>query len=251
MNDLVSGSDEVQDETGRDRNSTSQVLSASYALTDHWSVSALISYVRHRRKIGSSFLGETRSSGIGDSIILTRYTPFFITPFSRHQLSLGLGARIPTGEEDAGNGIRLSEDMQPGIGSVGKIVWASYSYAFNQAATVQFNASANHTSNDRNDHHYAFGDELNLAVGLSQSIGSRFAYSLAVRYRDTLADRRFGFAVPNTGGKWLDFVPAIQYAISDNLNVVLSGRSPLARELNGALQFTTSYAYSLSLSYGF
>lgn len=251
INDLVSGSDDVRDETGRDRNSTSQVISASYALTDRWAVSTLVSYVRHYRKIGSSFLGKTTSSGIGDSVILVRYTPLFITPFSRHEVSLGLGVRVPTGEDDFGNGFTLSEDMQPSVGAVGKIIWSSYSYAFNQASTMQLNTSASYTLNEENDRKYAFGDELNVAVGFSQSIATRFGYSASLRYRATRGDQRAGFTIPNTGGEWLDFVPAIQYAVTDSLNVGLSGRIPVVRHLNGALQFTTSYSYALSLTYGF
>ena len=251
ISDLVSGSDDVPDETGRDRNSFSQVLSASYALTDRWSVSALVSHVKHSRKIGSSFLGETTTSGIGDSVILVRYTPLFITPFSRHQLSLAAGARVPTGEDDAGIGFILSEDMQPSTGARGKIVWASYSYAFNQAATLQFYTSANYTWNEENDRKYAFGDDFNFALGFSQNIGAKFGYSAGLRYRSARADTRLGFEIPNTGGKWLDFIPAVQYAITDSLNVGLSGRIPVARHLNGVLQFTTSYSYALSLTYGF
>jgi hypothetical protein len=251
ISDLVSGSDDVKDETGRDRNSFSQVISASYALTDRWSVSAMVSYVEHNRKIGSSFLGKTTSSGMGDSVILVRYTPLFITPFSRHELSLGVGARIPTGEDDFGNGFVLSEDMQPSTGAVGGILWTNYRYAFNQAATLLFNTSANYTSNEENDRKYAFGDEFNFAFGLSQSMGSRFGYSAALRYRTTRADRRFGFAIPNTGGEWLDFLPAVQYAVTDNLNIGLSGRIPVTRKLDGVLQFTTSYSYALSVTYGF
>lgn len=253
ISDLVSGSEDVPDETGRDRHSFSQVLSASYALTDNWSFSALVSYVDHSRKIGSSFLGKTTSSGIGDSVILTRYTPLSITPFSRHELSLGLGARIPTGENNykTDKGFTVSEDMQPGIGAKGAILWSSYSYAFNQAATVQFGVSANYTWNDDNDRQYAFGDEFNFAFGLSQSLGTRFAYSAALRYRTTRADSRADFSIPNTGGEWLDFVPAVQYSITDGLNVSLFGRLPVARKLNGVLQFTTSYSYGVSLTYGF
>lgn len=253
ISDLVSGSDDVRDETRRDRRSLSQVITASYALTDRWSVSALVSHVEHSRRIGTSFLGETTSSGMGDSVILLRYTPVFITPFSRYELSLGVGARIATGKDNVTrNGISFSEDMQPSVGAGGGILWASYSYAFNQAATLQFNTSANYTFNyEDNERDYTFGDEFNLALGLSQSIGSKFGYSAALHYRTTRADRRFGFAIPNTGGKWLDFVPSIQYSITDNLNVGLSGRIPVARELNGVLQFTTSYSYGLSLAYGF
>jgi len=251
ISDLVSGSDDVQDETRRDRHSFSQVISASYALTDRWAVSALVSYVKHSRTIGSSFIGKTTTSGIGDTVVLARFTPLFITPFSRHELSLGLGVRIPTGDDDFGSGFILSEDMQPSTGAVGKILWTSYSYAFNQAATLQFNATANHLSNEENDRNYAFGDEFNFAFGFSQSIGVKFGYSVALRYRTTRADRRFGSAIPNTGGEWLDFVPSIQYAFTDRLNLGLSGRIPVVRDLNGVLQFTTSYSYGFSLAYGF
>jgi len=251
ISDLVSGSDDVNDETDRDRHSFSQVLSASYALTDHWAVSALVSYVEHSRTIGSSFLGTTTTSGLSDSVVLARYSPFSITPFSRHALSLGVGVRIPTGDDDFGDTFVLSEDMQPSTGAYGEILWSSYSYAFNQAATMQLNVSANYTFNGENDRKYSFGDEFNFYTGFSQSIGTKFGYSAALRYRTTRADRRFDFIIPNTGGQWLDFVPAVQYAFTDRLNLGLSGRIPLARKLNGVLQFTTSYAYTLSLSYGF
>jgi hypothetical protein len=251
ISDLVSGSDDVRDETGRDRHSLSQVVSASYALTDRWSVSALVSYVEHNRTIESSFLGETTTSGMGDSVILARYTPLFITPFSRHQLSLGAGVRIPTGDDDAGSGFIVSEDMQPSTGALGKILWTSYSYAFDQAATLQLNTSANYVANEANDREYAFGDEFNLSLGVSQSIGTRFGYSAALRYRTTRADSRFGFGIPNTGGQWLDFVPAVQFSIGDRLKLGLSGRIPVARDLKGALQFTTSYSLALSLTYAF
>ena len=253
ISDLVSGTNDVPDETGRDRSSLSQVISASYALTDRWSVSALVSYIEHRRTISSSFLGETKTSGFGDSVILARYTPLFITPFSSHELSVGLGARIPTGDDsfDAGNRFVTAEDMQPSTGALGKIIWSSYSYAFNQAATLQLNASANYVANEANDRDYAFGDEFNLALGISQSIGTRFGYSAALRYRTTQADSRFDFDIPNTGGQWLDFVPAIQYSVNDRLNIGLSGRIPVARDLKGTLQFTTSYSMSLSLTYAF
>ena len=251
ISDLVSGSHDVPDETGRDRHSLSQVLSASYAITDHWAVSALVSYINHSREIGSSILGKTTSSGMGDSLILVRYSPWFITPFSRHEVSLGLGARIPTGDDDYGNGFVLSEDMQPSTGAFGGILWTSYSYAFNQAATLQFNTTVNYTYNGENDREYAFGNVFNFALGVGHSIGTRFSYSAAFRYRTTRPDRRFGFDIPNTGGEWVEFIPAVGYAFTDRFSLGLSGRIPVARHLNGALQFTTSYAYALSLSYAF
>jgi hypothetical protein len=251
ISDLVSGTEDVPDETGRERNSFSHVLSGSYAFTDRWSVSALVSYVEHFRRINISFLGATTSSGLGDSVVLTRYTPIANTPFSRHQFSIGAGTRIPTGDNDAGEDFVLSEDMQPSTGAFGGIVWTSYSYAFNQAATLQFHASANYTYNGENDRKYRFGNDFYLSSSMSQSVNSWFSWSAGLRYRNAKADQRAGFEIPNTGGRWLDFIPALQFGITDNFSLALSGRYPVWRDLNGTLQFTTSYSYAVSLTYGF
>jgi hypothetical protein len=252
INDLVLGDKEIKDETRRKRSSLSQAVSATYGIADGWSISGLVSYMEHSREVGRGFFGEQTSSGLGDGVILLRYTPRYITPFSRHEISLGIGARIPIGKDDAGGVIVFSEDMQPSVGAVGEILWTSYSYAFNQAATIQLNASANYTRNDdENDRGYAFGDEFNFALGISQSIGTKFGYAAGFRYRTTNADERNSFEIPNTGGEWLDFIPAVQYAVTDDLNIALSGRVTVKRRLDGAVQFSTSYSYALSFTYGF
>ncbi len=251
MSDLVRGTTQIRDETNRSRSSLSQVLSVNYGISRHWSVLGLISYIEHSRTVGLSIVGEQTSSGLGDGVLLFRYTPLFITPFSRHELSLGFGARMPVGKDDArGAFFTLSEDMQPSVGSVGTIAWASHSYAFNQASTLTLNTSANYTFNDdENDRSYAFGDEFNIAVGISHSPTTRFGYSAGVRYRNTNPDTRFGGAIPNTGGEWVDFVPGINYSVNENLTLGLSGRIPVYRDLDGALQFTTTYSYALSFTY--
>lgn len=77
---LVQGSKEIKDATRRQRSSLAQVLSLSYGLAENWSVSGLVSYVEHRRKIGSSFFGSSNSSGLGDGVILFRYTPIYASP---------------------------------------------------------------------------------------------------------------------------------------------------------------------------
>ena len=251
ISDLVRGSEDIPDETGRDRNSFSQVLSASYAFSDRWSVSALVSHVEHNRTIGTGFFGKETTSGMGDSVVLVRYLPLYRTPFSRHELSLGLGARIATGDDSFGSGFVVSEDMQPSTGASASILWSSYSYAFNQAATLQLNASASYTDNAENDRQYTFGNETSITLGLAQTVGTRFSWSAGLRLRETDADQRFGFDIPNTGGQWLDFVPAVQFSVGDALKLGLFGRVPLDRDLEGALQFTTSYSYGLSLTYGF
>lgn len=252
MNDLVEGSDQISDETRRQRSSASQAFSMSYGLAENWAVSGLIAYIEHSRKVGSSSFGEKNTSGLSDAVILFRYSPIYITPFSRHELSLGFGARLAVGKDDAGGLITASEDMQPSVGAPGGILWSSYSYAFDQAATLLFNASANYTQNDQeNDRGYTFGDEFNFSLGMSQSIGTKFAYSAGLRYRTTSSDQRNDFQIPNTGGEWVDFVPAVQYSLTDKFDIGLSARVPVYRKLDGAIQFTTSYSYALTLSYAY
>lgn len=251
ISDLVQGGDEINDETGRERSSLSHVISGSYGLNDHWAISGLVSHVEHKRRIGLSQFAERQVSGIGDAVLLARYTPFYITPFSRNELSLGLGIRIPVGENDGGGVIPLSEDMQPSTGAYGKILWGSYSHTFNQAGTWQFNSSLNYTSNDENDRKYTFGDQFNFAAGMSWYSSNKLTLAGTLRYRWVGADERSNFEVPNTGGQWLDFVPALQYSVNEKLGVTISGRIPVKRKLEGVLQFTTSYAYSLALSYAY
>lgn len=251
ISDLVQGSKDIRDETNRERSSLSHALSFSYGLTENWALSGLVSYVDHTRNIGSSFIGEQSAQGQGDSVLLLRYAPLYITPFNRHELGLGVGVRIPSGEDNAKhNGFTLSEDMHPSSGSRAKIGWASYTYALNQAATMQINASANYTRNDdENRRGYSFGDETNVFLGFSQNVNTKFSYSAGMRYRTTTADARNSFDIPNTGGEWVDFVPAIQYQVSDDLSIGVSGRVPVSRQLDGVLQFTTSYSYAVSFSY--
>lgn len=158
---------------------------------------------------------------------------------------------MPTGENEATAGFIVSEDMQPGTGAWGGIAWASYSYSFNQSGTLRFHAAANYTHNGENDRKYAFGNEYNLTTGISHVLGERWSYSAALRYRNAGPDERRGFELPNTGGEWLDFVPAVRFGFTDRFGASLSGRLPVKRDLNGSLQFTTSYSWALTVSYGF
>ena len=84
-------------------------------------------------------------------------------------------------------------------------VWTSYSYAFNQAATLAFHTSANYTYNGENDRKYHFGNDFNLSAAMSQNVNTWFSWSAGLRYRIAQADQQAGFDIPNTGGDWLDF----------------------------------------------
>ncbi len=251
ISDLVSGSDDVRDETRRDRRSQTLLLELSYGISKMWSVSGVVSAIKHEREIGISGLGKESARGFGDGIVLLKYTPLRITPYSRNEVALGFGARVPIGEDNAGGAVTLAEDMQPSTGAWASVFWGSYGRAFHASAKLQLLSLFNYTLNGENERDYAFGDEMNLAGGINYQSESRLAFSVLLRYRTTEADQRNGNKIPNTGGKWIDFVPAVQYSLTENFATKLSGRIPVHRDLKGALQFTTSYSYMITFSYLF
>ncbi len=251
ISDLVSGSDDLSDETDRERSSQSTLLQFNYGFSEHWSVAAMFSYVRHERQVGISQFGKQSSSGISDSVVLAKFTPIYITPFESNELAFGLGARIPTGDDSAGGDITLAEDMQPGTGAWAGMLWINYARTFDPAAKLQFLAISNYTWNGDNDRNYQFGHELNLSAGFGYQTEVDWGFSGLLHYRTTDADQRNEVEIPNTGGEWLYFVPALQYQLTTKTALKISGRLPVYRDLNGALQFTTSYAVSAGVSHVF
>jgi len=252
MNKLYSGGDEVNDETKRRRQTDSFIVQADYGISETWSVSAMLSFVDHQRTIGVSNNSFSSASGIGDGLVLFKYTPKRMNLLSRWEYSVGLGAKIPVGEDNATqNGVDLSEDMQPSSGSYSALGWAYIGYAFDQAGQRQLFVSSNYSLNQENGRNYANGNEFNFGIGASYTMKEKWAFVGQIRYRTTKADERNGDAIANTGGEWIDFLPSVQYRINDKSGVNVGFRIPVYRKLDGALQFTTSSAATLGYSYAF
>ena len=247
---LVSGSSSVSDTTGRDRTTEVLMFETSRRLFGKVSFSALLSTVKHDRTVGGV---HDSASGLGDAIVLLKYAPVTITPFSRNAFSLGVGARLPIGEDDAtsSDGIVLAEDLQPSTGASGGILWVYAARALNEPATARLYVNATHTNNDDNDRNYQFGHETTASFGASYQTQSAWGFNAELLYRQTERDERASSAIPNTGGEWLDFIPAVQYHVNESLALRASAKIPVHRKLNDQLQFTTKYSFRLTLSYVF
>jgi len=249
LSQLVSGSSEIPDTTGRDRTSEALIIEASKGLTQKFSLSMLVAGVKHDRTVGGEHDG---ASGPGDAMVMLKYSPVAISLYSRNAFSLGAGARLPVGENDAtSNGVVLAEDLQPSTGAYGGILWAYAARALNDSTAARLYASASYVANDENDRQYRFGDEVTASIGTSYQTQSAWGFNAELLYRQTSRDQRAGVSIPNTGGEWLDFIPAVQYHINDSMAVRLSAKIPLSRDLNDQLQFTTKYAARLTFSYVF
>jgi long-subunit fatty acid transport protein len=110
-------------------------------------------------------------------------------------------------------------------------------------------AAISYSVNGENDEDYSFGDNLDMSFGGSYQSDGKWGAGIDLRYRRSKRDRRNSVSIPNTGGEWLELAPSFQYHITRQLATTVSVRVPVWRDLNDALQFTTSYAYSLSLTY--
>ncbi len=247
--ELVAGSTSIPDLTGRDRTAQALVFEASRGITEKWSVSGLLSVVEHQREVNNV---RATASGLGDAIVMVKYSPKSISLYSKTALSFGLGSRIPVGENDATRlGVPLAEDMQPSTGAFGGILWAYWAKALNDSKSLRIYSNASYTENGENDRDYQFGREITMSVGGAYQTQSPWGFNLELLYRNTERDQRNSVVIPNTGGEWLDAIPTIQYHVSETLALTASAKLPVWRNLNDELQFTTKYAFRLSMSYVF
>jgi hypothetical protein len=249
ISELVSGSSTVPNTTGRERTSEALILELSRGLSDTISVTALVSAVRHERRVGNE---QVTGQGIGDAVALLRYSPKTISLYGRTTLSMALGVQLPVGRDDIRRqGITLAEDLQPSSGAYAGTAWLYAAYALNDARSARAYASAAFKYNRENSRDYQFGHAATVTVGGSYQTQSPWGFSLELLYRHADPDRRLSFDIPNTGGQWLDAGVAAQYHLTESLAVKASAKIPVSRDLDGELQFTTKYSLGISVAYVF
>jgi hypothetical protein len=248
ISELVSGSETVTDETQRNRETDTYLLQASYGITEKIAITAVLSWVEHTRSIGSSQSPSETSSGMGDSLFVASYSMQKITPFNPHGLAFGLGLRAPTGEDSNGSPITFAEDLQPSQGAWGSSIWFNYQYGIDQQATTSVFFDGNFSNNNSNERGYSFDSEWNVSSGINHTFNQSWSTSFSLSYRDANAHQRNDVSIPNTGGRWLDATTSLSFSLTPESSISFSYRLPIARDLKGALQFTTKDSFTLSWS---
>jgi hypothetical protein len=247
--ELVSGSSTIPDNTGRDRTSEAFVVEVSRGLVGQLSFSAMLAAVTHQRTVGGI---RDNVTGLGDAVVMLKYSPAAISLYSRNALSFGVGAQLPVGEDAASSGgIVLAEDLQPSTGAFAGLLWVYAARSLNDSGGARVYASATYQNNGENDRDYQFGHSTTASIGASYQTQTPWGFNLELLYRQAERDERAAAEIPNTGGEWLDLVPAVQYHINDSMALRASGKIPLTRNLNDQLQFTTKYAVRLTFSWVF
>jgi hypothetical protein len=202
----------------RDRASTEVInhvhipsLAVSYGLTDRLSLSADLPYFHaHRRSpwSGSRPSYVTRASGIGDLNLVGRYWVGDPAKSHSQNLSVGLGFKLPTGNDRAEddflvrmlpNGERIEsrrpvdQSIQPGDGGFGLIAelqafksmgrfvaFASGSYLSNPREQNDFLRDPSATNPDPSSAYLSIADQYSARVGVATSL-KKLGVSLGAR----------------------------------------------------------------------
>lgn len=251
---------EVYPETSRKRVTQSILLKSGYSINSWLSVDALFSYVSQEREI--TILEETyqvRTSGIGDAVILPKITLARLSQRG-YELQLGSGLKVPLGRTDHEDerGIVLNADMQPGSGTWDVITWAYYARQFNFRPSLVVSARVLGRFNGKNRKYYGsqtyqFGtsSQIFLSLGDQFLLGNRvLAPSLSLRYRWAANDRINEQELENTGGQWINVIPALSWHFRQNIILHMVPEIPLFSRVNGT-QLTPTFRMQLGIYYRF
>lgn len=251
---LYSGTDELTNRTS-ERSTFTSLLEVNYGFTSRWSLTGAFTYVRKERVTGlqtqQAGAQTLQTSGIGDAVLLLKYSLIKQTLWKPYQLVIGGGGKAPLGSNTLrSQGLALNADMQPGTGSWDGIGWMLFSYTlrsqnihFFNMNSYKINGSAERFGSNDN---YRFGDEFNAIAGVQGPAFNKFSYGLKLKYRSSGQDLRNDSLMPSTGGKWLNAELGVTYQISDRFSVQAAGEIPLYRDVVGT-QPTTSYIVNTSL----
>jgi hypothetical protein len=199
LDDVVSGSRQIG-ESQRRRLSQSVLLEVSYGITDRLSVSTMLTGIQQERRVRSPLEGitgeRTRTRGIGDGIVLLKYTLHPQSIVDQRELSVGIGPKIPLGNAQLRhNDILLPADLQPGTGAWDMIFWAYGFKGFVPRSPISIFGSITYRHTGTNDRFgtgnggYSFGNEFQASFGAGYRTDSPFDATLLVRYRTTEKDR--------------------------------------------------------------
>jgi hypothetical protein len=215
----------------RDRASTNVInhvhqpsFGVSYGVTDRVSVSADLPYFHAlRRSPGNASRPTfaTKASGISDLTITGRYWLGDPKKHSRQNVSLGLGIKLPTGNDRAEddflvriqNGVRIEErrpvdqSIQPGDGGYGLVpelqafkafgrfvAFASGTYLINPRETNDFPRNGPSASIDTSgamNHLLSVADQYAARVGVATSVKT-LGVNLGLRWEGTRASDLIG-----------------------------------------------------------
>lgn len=246
---LKNGSEVLVDES-RLRTTQSILLKSGYNLREWLAIDALFSYVFQARRI--TFLeqqNQVNTHGVGDAVLLARFILSRISD-SGTEVQLGLGPKLPLGRSDLSkqNGIALNADLQPGSGSWDAITWIylarQLSFRPSSVVSARIVGRFNGVNHDYlGSLSYSFGNSFQLYVGFGDQLlwgNQLFTPSFSLRYRYAGMDQIENRELDNTGGHWINLIPALSWHLTPMAILHIIPEIPVYSKVDGT-QLTPTF----------
>lgn len=250
---LASGSSNLAP-NGRRQLSQSTIVRLNYGLSRSVTLSFLVTAIAKERAVSD----VVKTAGIGDGIMLLQVNLLPKLSYPQRDLLIGVGFKAPLGAADLRrNGVRISPDMQPTTGGWDGLFSLYYMAEILPPLPMSLLLTASRRWTSANPNYsitqddYRFGNETVVSMGLRYGLSLRSLVTLQLNYRHTNADRIGTYELPNSGGQWLFAALGFNWALLENLGLGISGQLPIYHQLNGAIQLTTRYSFSLFINYTF
>lgn len=169
-------------------------------LTKKLSVYASLPFHFHEKK---TMQGDIKINGIGDLNLMGIYQ-LVSSKDNFHQLSGGLGVKIPVGKFDEKGTSGVNPSFQLGTGSWDYQAALNYKFQKNKVAVL---VNTDYTIKTENKKNYRFGNQWNYAAaGFYQVAGNEksiFSVKTGVQGEVYAQNKQFDEALPNTAGSAL------------------------------------------------
>jgi len=259
MATLKTGSEIFEDGT-RQRTTQSLLIKSGYSITNWLAFDALFSYVFQERKITfNEEINQVRTSGVGDAVLMAKFILLNMAK-TGSELQLGVGPKLPLGRSDLTNkqGITLNADLQPGSGSWDAITWGYFARQFVQRPTMVASVRIVGRFNGVNNEYlgsqtYKFGNSVQFYVGIGDQLvwGNQiFSPSLSLRYRYAGFDQISGHQLDNTGGQWVNILPALSWHLSPRSILHVIPEIPIYSRVGGT-QLTPTFRLQIGFYHTF
>jgi len=251
---------EIYEDGTRQRITHSFLVKTGYSINRWFAIDALFSYVLQGRKISyNEQIDQVNTHGLGDAILMAKFILSNISE-SGSEFQLGIGPKLPLGRTDLTNniGITLNGDMQPGSGSWDLISWAYYARQFEKRPTMVASARVVGRFNGTNRAYldsqtYSFGNSVQFYLGIGDQVvwsNKILAPSLSLRYRYAAGDKFNNHELDNTGGQWINVLPALSWHLSPRSILHFVPEVPLYSNVGGT-QLTPTFRMQVGFYHSF
>lgn len=206
--------------------------------------------------IGQSSMGVTdKTNSLGDMSLLLQYS--LLNPLkcngkkTKHQLRLGAGIKLPSGEFKMAETNMPMTSVQLGTGSVDFFTNAIYTF---RLKNFGFNTSVAYKINTTNTMHYRFGDKLQVGTiffYVFEVKEIQFMPSIGFNYEHQFENSNQKILLDYTGGDFLNAVVGFdvyyqQFAFSSSVSPAVMNRLNWTGENKNKFNVTAGVFYNFS-----